>query len=190
MTTKKELRKSYKLKRSHLSDGEMARLSSSVLDQLKVETFMKHQVYHIFLPIDRHAEIDTWPLFDALLAYGKRVVLSRSNFETNTLLNYEVDNSTIIESNAWGIPEPVNGKAIAAQDIDVVVVPLLAFDRSGYRVGYGKGFYDNFLAECRPDVEKIGLSVFGPEERIEDVRKEDIRLTHCVCPDRIYNFSE
>lgn len=72
--------------------------------------------------------------------------------------------------------------------IDVVFVPLLAYDNKGNRVGYGKGFYDHFLSECREDVVKIGLSFFEPEEAIEDVSATDIRLDYCVTPMTVYNF--
>jgi 5-formyltetrahydrofolate cyclo-ligase len=82
----------------------------------------------------------------------------------------------------------VDGLEVPVSKIDVVFVPLLAFDKNGNRVGYGKGFYDNFLAKCREDVIKIGLSFFEPEEIIDDVFKTDIRLDYCVTPFGINNF--
>jgi len=70
----------------------------------------------------------------------------------------------------------------------VVFVPLLAFDKSGNRVGYGKGFYDNFLAKCNPETLKIGLSFFEIEEEILDINPKDIRLNLCITPQKTYNF--
>jgi 5-formyltetrahydrofolate cyclo-ligase len=55
----------------------------------------------------------------------------------------------------------------------VVFVPLLAFDKKGNRVGYGKGFYDAFLSKCKPETIKIGLSFFEAEETIDDVFEND-----------------
>jgi 5-formyltetrahydrofolate cyclo-ligase len=72
--------------------------------------------------------------------------------------------------------------------IDVVFVPLLAYDTLGNRVGYGKGFYDTFLSECKPDVLKIGLSFFEPENIIEDLNQNDIKLDICINPSHIYRF--
>ena len=69
-----------------------------------------------------------------------------------------------------------------------MLLPLLAFDSKGNRVGYGKGFYDLFLSKCKPDVVKIGLSFFDTEEIIEDVFLEDIRLDYCITPDTIVKF--
>lgn len=72
--------------------------------------------------------------------------------------------------------------------IEVVFVPLLAFDKQGNRVGYGKGFYDRFLKQCKTDVVKIGLSLFDAEEEIEDVLENDIPLDYCITPNKIHEF--
>ena len=72
--------------------------------------------------------------------------------------------------------------------IDVVFVPLLAYDKQGNRVGYGKGFYDKFLSECKSNVVKIGLSFFDPEEFIEDVFENDVKLNICITSLEVYNF--
>jgi 5-formyltetrahydrofolate cyclo-ligase len=70
----------------------------------------------------------------------------------------------------------------------VVFVPLLAYDKSGQRVGYGKGFYDTFLQQCKPNTVKIGLSFFAPEENIEDVSANDVALDYVVTPEGIVRF--
>jgi 5-formyltetrahydrofolate cyclo-ligase len=72
--------------------------------------------------------------------------------------------------------------------IDVAFVQLMAFDKKGHRVGYGKGFYDKFLAKCKPEIIKIGLSFFEPEELISDVLESDVMLDYCVTPSGVYEF--
>jgi 5-formyltetrahydrofolate cyclo-ligase len=72
--------------------------------------------------------------------------------------------------------------------IDVVITPLLAFDLKGYRVGYGKGFYDRFFASLHNDAKRIGISLFGPCSDIENITELDIPLTHCVTPNKTYTF--
>ena len=62
------------------------------------------------------------------------------------------DDNTILNENDYGIMEPVDGTIIPYENIDMVICPLLTFDKNGYRVGYGKGFYDRFLTQCRNDV--------------------------------------
>ena len=86
-----------------------------------------------------------------------------------------------------GIPEPIH-KAIYQSNPDLILVPLLGFDKKGNRVGYGKGFYDRFLAKCRSDVLKVGVSFFEPTDRISDVSPFDIRLDYCITPARVWKM--
>ena len=95
---------------------------------------------------------------------------------------------TKIKKNEYNIPEPVNGLPVPSETIEVVFVPLLAFDIFGNRIGYGKGFYDKFLAECKPETIKIGLSFFEAVKQIDDVFESDVKLDYCVTPEKIYTF--
>jgi 5-formyltetrahydrofolate cyclo-ligase len=90
--------------------------------------------------------------------------------------------------NQFGIEEPDGEDIVDPEDIDLVLVPLLAFDRKGNRVGYGKGYYDRFLHRCRKDCLKVGLSFFGPVEEISDVHPGDVRLDLCITPERVYQW--
>jgi 5-formyltetrahydrofolate cyclo-ligase len=94
--------------------------------------------------------------------------------------------NTRIQKNKYGIPEPLDGIEVPLAKIEVVFVPLLAFDTMGNRVGYGKGFYDRFLKKTT--ALKIGLSIFEPEAQIEDVLPEDVSLDYCVTPLKTYQF--
>ena len=97
------------------------------------------------------------------------------------------DGTKIIE-NRWGISEPESGIKIAPELLEVVFVPLLSYDKKGNRVGYGKGFYDTFLKNCKRDVVKIGLSFFDPVDHIKGIREEDVQLDYCVTPRKIQSF--
>ena len=87
----------------------------------------------------------------------------------------------------WGIPVPQESVRVTATKIQVVFVPLLAYDKSGHRLGFGKGFYDRFLASLEQPVLKLGLSFFAPEERIP-VEPHDIPLDYCITPGQIWSF--
>jgi 5-formyltetrahydrofolate cyclo-ligase len=95
---------------------------------------------------------------------------------------------TTLKLNRWGIPEPLSGISISPQQIEVVFVPLLAFDQEGHRVGYGKGYYDRFLGECPKSTLKVGLSFFDPISKIEDIDTNDIALDFAITPERVYSF--
>ncbi len=103
----------------------------------------------------------------------------------------ELNGDHIISSatlNQYGISEPINGTIVEPMEIDLVFVPLLAFDENGYRVGYGKGYYDRFLSHCRQDVLKIGFSFFEAEPAIEDIDNYDVPLNLCITPLNVYEF--
>jgi 5-formyltetrahydrofolate cyclo-ligase len=77
---------------------------------------------------------------------------------------------------------------VDADQLDMVFVPLIAFDEQGYRAGYGKGFYDRFLATCRPDCIKVGFSYFAAVDRLEDRHQFDVPLDLCITPHNAYVF--
>ena len=185
---KSYLRKKYNKLRSDLSQTEIDKLNNAILKNIEELDIYNKVFFHVFLTMENKKEIDTSILINKLWEENKKLSASVSNFKNNTLVNYRFKPSTEINVNSWGIPEPINAKEIEDSEIDVVFVPLLAFDKRGYRVGYGKGFYDRFLSNCKKDVIKIGISFFEAEDIIEDVHEADVKLDYCVTPQRIYVF--
>ena len=186
--TKKELRKKYKALRNTFSAETIENKSLAIANQLLTLDIWDKSFYHVFLTIAEHKEINIDYILNILAGKDKHTVVSKSNFETINLENYLLTDSTTIKPNHWGIPEPVDGITIENSKIDVVFVPLLCFDKKGHRVGYGKGFYDNFLNDCKPDTIKIGLSLFEVEDAIEDIHVSDVPLNFCVTPLKVYQF--
>src|SRR5690606_14046147 len=162
---KKALRKLMLAERKQFSLNETEKLSLQVSD-LFFESFppAQPQVFHIFLPILKNREINTWPIIHKLWHEFPecRIAVPVTNFQTQELEHYEILPETVIEENHWGIPEPVNAQRVFESEIDTVLMPLLAFDANGNRIGYGKGFYDQFLQHCKASVLKIGLSLLPP----------------------------
>ena len=70
------------------------------------------------------------------------------------------------------------------------MIPLLVFDVSGHRVGYGKGYYDLFLSKCRNDCVKVGLSMVPPVELISEVEPTDVKMDYCISPKGLHTFGE
>lgn len=142
------------------------------------------RVLHTFLPIEKNREVDTWLIIDRLIREFPDVKISvpKINNQTAALEHYYFEGKEQLENNTWEIPEPVKGLPTPIKKIDAVLVPLLAFDKHGNRLGYGRGFYDRFLAECRPDCLKIGLSFFEMEEKIDGIGDKDVPLNVVITP--------
>lgn len=187
--TKAELRNKYKALRNKLSSDEIEDLSLEIANQLLNLDIWNFSLYHLFLTIEKHKEINTEYILNILAGKDKNIVISKSNFDDFSMTNYLLTDSTKIKKNNYGIPEPLDGIEIQPSQIEVVFVPLLAFDRDGNRVGYGKGFYDRFLKDCKPETIKIGLSFFEPDSSWIESSDEDIKLDFCVTSNRIYNFN-
>lgn len=185
--TKAEIRRTEGRRRRELSltaakclnDELLARFAS--LDLRKVETV------HVFLPIAGKNEPDTFRLIRWLREFhpGIRIIVPRADFATATMTSYLYPGEDALENNPYQIPEPVNAELYEGS-IDLILVPLLAFDLNGYRVGYGKGFYDRFLEGSA--AIKAGLSFFGPVAAITDVHEQDIRLDLCITPGEVFDF--
>lgn len=187
--TKNELRKKYKKLRNDLSLETIEDLSLKIANQTLKLPIWNYENYHVFLSIEEHKEVQTDVLLHILSGKDKNIIVSRSDFATRKMINILLTDNVIIKKNEWNIPEPQNGIPVENKIIDVVFIPLLAYDTKGNRIGYGKGFYDSFLADCKPDVIKIGVSFFDPETEISDTEPHDIRLDYCVTPDKIYDFA-
>jgi 5-formyltetrahydrofolate cyclo-ligase len=187
MRTKAALREKYKQKRQQLSLGEIEQKSIAIANQVLKLDIWQHTYYHLFLSIKQQKEVDTDLLLHVLQGKHKQLVVSQSNFKDHSLKHFLLTDSTPIKLNKFNIPEPQDGLEVPVEKIDVVFVPLLAFDKNGNRVGYGKGFYDRFLKNCREDVVKIGLSFFEPEQNIK-VDKHDHSLNYGITPAQIFKF--
>jgi 5-formyltetrahydrofolate cyclo-ligase len=188
MITKKELRSIYKALRQKLAEDEVEQKSLAIANRVLALPIWERQLYHVFLPISHHNEVNTEYLLHLLAGKDKEIAISKSDFETRQMKHFFLTDDTNFKVSPYGIPEPQNGHEVTISEIDVVFVPLLAFDESGNRIGYGKGFYDNFLATCDPATLKIGLSFFEAVEPWEDVFESDVKLDYCVTPEKTYVF--
>jgi len=190
--SKQDLRKEYLQKRKALTETEVEDFSRKIRDWFfRSIPVHAYATVHTFLPIRRNNEIDTCLIINTLQKdFATDIVIPRSH-EDGTMSHYLLTKDTVFEENKWKISEPstVGNLRSSVFSIDLVLIPLLCFDKKGYRVGYGKGYYDRFLAECHPNVLKIGLSVFEPINEIIDVTEFDIKMDYCITPNKIWSFS-
>lgn len=186
---KKQIRKKYKQFRLELKEKEIDALSLEIANKTLELPIWDFSFYHIFLSIAEQKEVDTEYLLHILQGKDKEIVIPKTIVETGNLQHFLLTDKTKIKKNRWNILEPQEGIEISTEKIEVVFIPLLAFDKIGQRIGYGKGFYDRFLAKCKPEVLKIGLSFFEVEETFKETFSSDVPLNYCVTPKYIYNFN-
>jgi 5-formyltetrahydrofolate cyclo-ligase len=186
---KKEYRLKYKKLRSELPQEKIEQLSLQISNNALQLSVWNVDNYHIFLSISAKKEINTEYLLHILQGRDKSIIVPKAHIKTGEMTHILLQDSTVLKPSNYGVPEPVSGIEINPLQIDVVFVPLLAYDIKGNRLGYGKGFYDRFLNQCKPETIFIGLSFFEPEDIIP-FEKTDILLHFCVTPYKIYNLKK
>jgi 5-formyltetrahydrofolate cyclo-ligase len=184
---KAEIRKQALQDRLLLSDTEYEELSEALLKQFKSLNFSQIKTLHIFLPITEKKEPNTFLLIEWLNKNHPeiKIIVPKADFGTALMTHHEYIGEQDLKKNLYNILEPQKGN-LHEGEVDFVVIPLLAFDKRGYRVGYGKGFYDRFLQDI--NAQKIGLSLYPAIEKIDDVNEHDIRLDFCITPKEIIKF--
>ena len=194
--TKVEIRKIYKEKRRALTEENCEnfnkKIHNLVFSRLAIH---RYSPIHLFLPILRNIEPDTRLIINTLRKDFAPDLYIGKSLENGEMLHVKYDTTTVLETNAWGIEEPKdlnnsnNSEAFFEkyrnEDI-LVFVPLLAFDKKGNRVGYGKGYYDKFLKFASKDTTIVGLSLFEPVDLIDDADVFDVKMNYCITPERVW----
>ena len=187
--TKAAIRKLYRQKRIDLSLSEKNRLEDLLLIQFQSLHLDIPDNIMTFFPIENFNEYN--PILIEEYCFFKNpaatLIYPVTNFKNNSLIPVATKEDTIFEINEYNIGEPVNGTPISPIDINLMLLPLLGFDVDGYRVGYGKGFYDKLINYCNNAMLKIGFSFFS-EVVIDDINEFDKKMDICITPDRIFQF--
>jgi 5-formyltetrahydrofolate cyclo-ligase len=187
---KAALRKIYKEKRNTLSITERNKLEDLILIQFQKLNIEIPEQIMTYAPIEKFNEFNPQLITDYCFFKNPQQILlyPMVDIAEGLMVAVAVTDDTNFAQNKMGIDEPIDGLYTAEEEIDLIIIPLLAFDEKGNRVGYGKGHYDKFLKACKPDTIKIGFSFFEAEKQIEDVNEFDIKLDYCITPQKIYHF--
>ena len=187
---KKDIRKIFRLRRDELTETERMKADDLILIQLQTLEFPFFSNVMSYYPVDEKKEINSFIITDYLhfrnpalqVAYPRMIV------EETKMEAVVCTPDAAFEVNEFGITEPAGNDIIPPEEIELVLVPLFAFDKQGNRVGYGKGYYDRFLKDCDPGCLKVGLSYFEPVDEIEDTDEFDVPLDLCITPQQVYVF--
>jgi len=110
--------------------------------------------------------------------------------DNKELRHYYYTQSTKLVKNKYNILEPIDFSEFDdLSKIDIIIIPLLAYDKFGNRVGYGGGYYDKFLVKCKYAI-KVGVSMCFSDIIIKDIEKYDIKLDCCIINNEIITFSD
>lgn len=143
---KKQLREHYRALRDNLPCDEKSIMDEKILR--KITQLWSYREEKILLTyVATGSEVDTKPLIEYALSDGKAVAVPRCVENTRRMEFYVIKSLEDLELGSFGVMEPIKQKCEKLEDLSngVCIVPALAFDKDGYRLGYGKGYYDRFL---------------------------------------------
>lgn len=183
---KKETRKRVLAKRLGLTDAEAAEKSAAICAKL-TPFWDREDVKTIMVYMPFRKEVDLKPLIEAAWAKGKWIAAPICGEQCSMLPALITDFEKDLEPGSWNILEPKEGlQSVQPEDLDLVIVPGVAFDKRGNRLGYGAGYYDRFLPRLRPGVPFISVCF---ELQIEDnvyPDSHDIPMRRVITEKHIY----
>lgn len=147
---KKDLRAESRRFREQLSPGQKADLDAKIrLRMFSLKEYGRAGVIYTY--VSKPLEVDTFSVIKTAIADGKKIAVPRCLPETLGMEFYEIPSLDVLESGCYGVLEPDPDRCRPARNTEnaVCIVPGLSFDSKGYRLGYGKGYYDRFLADFK-----------------------------------------
>ncbi len=177
---KKRLRKAIKAERLALAKDDWQRRSARIVENvLALEKVQRAKVIHAFIPDENRQEVNLIPLLEWVISNQKKLLVPV--IEGSELISVELTSFNHLEKNSFGVREPVMRVPSSLEsEIDLVLVPLLAVDSKGNRLGYGKGYYDRFFKRLNSQAFKLGVAFeFQVLNRVP-ATESDIRLDAVV----------
>jgi 5-formyltetrahydrofolate cyclo-ligase len=186
MISKSALRAELQARRNAIHDRE-ERSARICLRAAALPLLRAAKVVHCYLPI--HTEVDTRPLIGGLLEDGRRVVIPIVKRGVADMLHSYLPalESSALVSGLFATPTPRTLIAATLDEWDLILVPLLGFDRAGQRIGYGKGFYDRLLAQTTKPA--YGLAFAAQEVPQIPVEAHDRPLNGIITEDEIIHVA-
>ena len=178
---KKEIRREVISKRDLLNNK--IELDEVIEKKLKDNKIYKNSK-NIFIYLGFGSEINTIKYVEDFLQEGKKVIVPYTDMKNKVMYGIEINTLDGLKKNKFGILEPTDSSEVFnKEDIDLIIMPGVAFDRSGNRVGYGGGYYDKFLSEINSDIPTIALAY--DIQILEEVpsEKHDIKV-HMVITEK------
>lgn len=187
--TKQEARVHFKALRQRLTDVDQQRCDDLLLIRFQTVPLPPLSTLLNFVPSAEHREANSFLLEDYLRFRNPGMVVAYPRITDGGNMEAVVpETETDFEPNVFGIPEPTGNAVLYPSQVEAVIIPMLGFDESGQRVGYGKGYYDRYLSGCSDNCIRLGICYFEPVHRITDAAAHDVPLDFCITPQRVYVF--
>ncbi|WP_315077982.1 5-formyltetrahydrofolate cyclo-ligase [uncultured Clostridium sp.] len=180
MEDKKKLRREILKLRKEIDSEEKKNFDNIIHNKFLKSKFYS-QCKNIFVYISYDSEIDTKILIRRALKDGKNIYVPRTNYETKLMEAIKIVSLENLTEDKHGILEPKeNELATNLDNIDLIIMPGVAFDKNGGRMGYGGGFYDRYLNKCKKDIHKISLAYDFQVVDCIPMDKHDIRVDYII----------
>jgi len=173
---KRELRSRMKARREAIDCKEYRSWCTAIMERaFRLPEFQQASTIHTYVSAVNN-EVDTLGILFRLLDLGKIVAVPRCIHGTRRLVAVRIHSLEELLPSRFGLMEPAYepGREVDPRSFDLVLVPLLAFDRSGGRLGFGRGYYDSLLAECA--CPKLGLAYSFQESPSVPAEPHDEKL--------------
>ncbi|HHZ01276.1 MAG TPA: 5-formyltetrahydrofolate cyclo-ligase [Tissierellia bacterium] len=157
MKSKKELRKKILGIRNKMPKEDVENNSRIIMNKIiGLKTYKQSKV--IFVYMDFKNEVMTSDLIKHMLAEKKRVVIPYTDVINTLVIPSEITEEADLKLSPFGYYEPKKIMPVDVEEIDLVLVPGVVFDKNLNRIGFGKGYYDRILKNLKPGAKKIGLA--------------------------------
>lgn len=173
--TKSLIRKTILQYRKLMDESTYQSKNCALLGKIKeLLTSSEYKTVHVFFPIHKNREPDITPLLHWMWEREMIIISSKTDFKNHQMEHFYITPETKLITNNYGIAEPIDAKPAKVEEIDLVFVPGVIGDKQGNRIGYGGGYYDQFLEET--NAKKVLLLLSPPLNKINQVDKWDVKM--------------
>jgi 5-formyltetrahydrofolate cyclo-ligase len=188
MESKSQLRKRILNVRNNMSEEDVKKNSNAIMDKItSLDIYKQSKV--VFIYMDFKNEVMTSNLIKRMLSERKRVVIPYTDNINSVLIPSEITKESDLKQNSFGYFEPKSILPVNIEEIDLVIVPGVVFDKNLNRIGFGKGYYDKILNRLKPSAKKVALA--HDFQVLEDIPAEehDVKMDMIITEKNIYPFT-
>jgi len=188
MESKSKIRKRVLNVRNNMSKEDVKKNSNAIMDKITgLDIYKQSKV--VFIYMDFKNEVMTSNLIKRMLSEKKRVAIPYTDSINTVLIPSEITKESDLKQNSFGYYEPKSILPVNIEEIDLVIVPGVVFDKNLNRIGFGKGYYDKILNRLKPSAKKIALA--HDFQVLEDIPAEehDVKMDMIITEKNIYPFT-